>query len=270
MLGVVKIGGAAGNKLDTLVKELAKRTTSGERWVLVHGASGIMDKLCAERGIEVKMITSPSGYRSRYVGDKEREVFREAALSYGAGIKQALQSSGAKAEQIDPEVIRSVSAKRKDVIRESVNGRIRILRGNYSGTVSRIDGTKITAALDSGVIPIMPPLGLDDESGLSLNIDGDRLAAAVAGEIKADTLVILSNIPGLMTNIDDPNSLIRTASSVNGWDVLEHYAKGNMKRKLTACHEALELKVPNIYLADGRVDTPIANAIGGNATCLTR
>lgn len=270
MFGVVKIGGAVGNKLDTLAKELAERTANGEKWVLVHGASGIMDKLCAERGIEVRMITSPSGYRSRYVGEKEREVFREAALAYGADIKKALEKYGARAEQLDPEAVRSVSAKRKDIVRESVNGRIRILRGNYSGTVSHVDGTKIAAVLADGVIPVMPPLGLDDTSGLALNIDGDRLAAAVAGEIKADTLVILSNIPGLMTDIDDPNSLIHTASSVSGWDVLEHYAKGNMKRKLTACHEALELKVPNIYLADGRVDAPIANAIGGNATCLTR
>ena len=81
MFGVVKIGGAVGNKLDTLAKELAERTAKKKKWVLVHGASGIMDKLCAERGIEVRMITSPSGYRSRYVGEKEREVFREAALS---------------------------------------------------------------------------------------------------------------------------------------------------------------------------------------------
>ena len=49
-----------------------------------------------------------------------------------------------------------------------------------------------------------------------------------------------------------------------------HYAEGNMKRKLVACKEALELSVPKVYLADGRVQSPIANAEEGRATCLVR
>ena len=88
MIGVVKIGGAAGNKLEPLMAELAAKTAKGEKWVLVHGASGIMDGLCRERGIEIRMVTSPSGYRSRFVGETERELFREAALSYGAQLKK--------------------------------------------------------------------------------------------------------------------------------------------------------------------------------------
>ena len=95
MIGVVKIGGAEGNKLGTLMSELAARVAGGEKWILVHGASGIMDRLCRERGVEIRMVTSPSCYRSRYVGEKERELFREAALAYGAKISDTLASFGA-------------------------------------------------------------------------------------------------------------------------------------------------------------------------------
>lgn len=269
LIGVVKIGGAEGNELGSLMSELAIRTANGEKWVLVHGASGIMDRLCRERGVEVRMVTSPSGYRSRYVGEKERILFREAALSYGAKIQKTLSDFGAPSKFLDPENAEGVFAERKDILREYSEGRTRILRGNYSGTITSVESENIIQASNNGFIPILPPLGLDSKSGLSLNIDGDRLAASVAGAIKADILVILSNIPGLMKNINEPESLIKNRSDEGSWEKLEDYAKGNMKRKLLACREAFELGIPRIYLADGRVKEPLGNAERGNGTCLT-
>ena len=269
MIGVVKIGGAEGNDLAPLVRELARRAGEGEAWVLVHGASGIMDRLCRERGVEIRMITSPSGYRSRFVGEAERAVFEEAAKAYGARIKKMLDELGAACEQVDPAATGSVAAGRKDVLRESVNGRIRIVRGNYSGTVTKVDPRPIREMLDRNVMPILPPLGFDAESGLNINIDGDRLAAAVTSTLGAGTMIVLSNVPGLMKDIEKPDSLIREGK-LSSWDNLEHYAKGNMKRKLVACKEALEGGVPKVYLADGRVGDPIENALRGNATCLAR
>ena len=268
MIGVVKIGGASGNALEPLMDEVAKRVAAGERWIVVHGASGVMNDLCAERGA-IRMVTSPSGYRSRFVGEKERELFREAALSYGARIKALLAERGVKAEQADPEQAAYAVAKRKDFLRESVNGRIRILRGNYSGTVTKIDAAPLLSMLDAGIVPVVPPLALDAELSISLNIDGDRLAAQIAGAVRAELMVILSNVPGLMKDISDPASLI-TSGRLAQWDIIEHYAEGNMKRKLVACKEALELSVPKVYLADGRVQSPIANAEEGRATCLVR
>lgn len=269
MIGVVKIGGAEGNRPGPLMNELSRRVSSGERWVLVHGASGIMDRICAERGVEVRMIISPSGYRSRFVGERERDIFEEAAMTYGAGIKELLGALGTSAEQIDPKERRSVLAKRKDVLREGVNGRIRIVRGNYSGRVSNVAGSGISEILAQGSVPIMPPLGFDDESGLNINIDGDRLAAAVAAELGADSMIILSNVPGLMRDIEDPQSIVKSGA-LSDWEAVERYAEGNMKRKLVACKEALELGVPKVFLADGRAENPIENAMRGNATCLIR
>lgn len=270
MIGVVKIGGAEGNQLAPLMSELAARTAAGERWVLVHGASGIMDRICRERGIEIRMITSPSGYRSRYVGEKEMALFKEAAHEYGDKIRNALAEYGAASEFLDPENTQGVFADRKDILREYSGGRTRILRGNFSGTVTSVIGEKIISAAERGVIPILPPLGLDNKSNLPLNIDGDRLAAHAAKAVGADILVILSNIPGLMKDINDPGSLIPSRSSAGSWEKLEEYAAGNMKRKLLACREAFDLGVPSIYLADGRVPEPLKNAERGNGTCLTR
>jgi acetylglutamate/LysW-gamma-L-alpha-aminoadipate kinase len=241
--------------------------TSGEKWAVVHGASGIMDRLCSERGIEIRMVTSPSGYRSRFVGEAERAVFEEAAMAYGALIRGALADSGAASEQMRPEVS-GVSAARKDVLRENIAGRIRILRGNYSGTVNKVDPSQIERRMDSGIIPVLPPLGMDKTSSMPINIDGDRLAAALASSLGA-FLVILSNVPGLMKDPADPSSVIQNGR-LGDWEILEHYAKGNMKRKLTAAREALENGARRVYMADGRVENPIKSALEGNGTCLVR
>lgn len=269
MIGIVKIGGAEGNKLEPLLTELAARQSCGERWVLVHGASSIMDRFCRERNIQIRMITSPSGYRSRFVGETERSVFEDAAIIYGAMIKQELDKFGASSEQLFPVPSQSVFAMRKDVLRESANGRTRVLRGNYSGTITSVDRRVVFERIEKGVIPVMPPLGFDKESGLAINIDGDRLAAAVAGALEADVMIILSNVPGLMKDVKDSGSLIKSGG-LHNWDTLEYYAQGNMKRKIVACREALEACVPQVYIADGRAENPIANALGGNSTCLGR
>ena len=269
MLGVVKIGGAVGNRIEPLMAELAARAAAGECWIVVHGASGVMDALCGERGVEIRMVTSPSGYRSRFVGETERSLFCEAAAGYGARIADALAERGAAARRVDPAELRYVTAKRKDIIRESVNDRTRILRGNYSGTVQSVDGAEILKITDNGEIPVVPPLAFDAESGLVINIDGDRLAAAVGGEVRADLMVILSNVRGLMKNVEDPESLIRTARLAE-WDIVEHCAKGNMKRKTVACREALEAGIPKVFIANGGAEAPIANALAGESTCLVR
>ncbi|MEG1912204.1 MAG: uridylate kinase [Cloacibacillus sp.] len=268
-INVVKIGGAPGNSLEPLISEIARRSAAGERWVVAHGASGAMDALCRERGVEIRMVTSPSGYRSRFVGEAERELFREAALSYGARIASMLEERGAAARQMDPEAAPYAEAARKDVIRESVGGRTRLLRGNYSGTVKRINAAPLLEALDAGCVPVVAPLALDETLFVSLNVDGDRLAAQIAAALHAGALFILSNVPGLMKELNDPASLIKNGA-LSQWEILEHYAQGNMKRKLVACKEALELGTPAVCLADGREAEPIANAIAGNATWLAR
>ena len=269
MIGVVKIGGAAGNRLEPLADEIARRVLCGEQWIVVHGASGVMNDLCEERGVAVRMVTSPSGYRSRFVGERERELFREAALAFGARIAALLEERGVQARQADPEETPYASAARKDFLRESVGGRMRILRGNYSGTIKKSDGGQLAAMLAEGVTPVVPPLAADIETGLSLNVDGDRLAAQIAAAVGAERLVILSNVPGLMRDLDDAASLI-TEGRLSEWDNIETYAAGNMKRKLVACREALEMGLRRVWLADGRAAAPITNAFAGNSTCLAR
>ncbi|ACZ18685.1 [LysW]-aminoadipate kinase [Thermanaerovibrio acidaminovorans] len=260
MLGVVKIGGARGNRYDHLVRELSARVLRGERWILVHGASGRMEELCASRGVEVRIVCSPSGYTSRYVGPVEREIFEEAAFHMSHLVSSMLRSSG-----VEPAIVTPAEGERKDCLRSVEGGRVRILRDNYSGRVTRVDPQPIRRLLELSKVPVIPPLAMCQ--GLFINVDGDRLAAQVAAAVGAQGLVILSNVPGLMRDLEDPNSVLPMAS-LEEWDLVESLAAGNMKRKVLAAREALGAGVQRVILADGRLEEPLAGALEGRGTVL--
>ncbi|MDR1731891.1 MAG: [LysW]-aminoadipate kinase [Synergistaceae bacterium] len=266
--GVVKIGGAVGNDPSSFLEELASRVKRGERWVLVHGASGPMEMLCRSCGIEPLYVTSPSGYRSRFVGEKELTLFEAACCHYSVELSWKLGKYGVGSLPLYPSHAVTAKASRKDSLRSVENGRVRILRGNYSGTVCGFDPAPVRDAWERGLLPMLPPLA-SDEQGNSLNVDGDRMAAAAAVALGADTLIILSNVPGILRNVEDPQSRVENAD-FGMWGELESLAQGNMKRKLLAAREALEGSVSRVILADSRRENPITRALAGGGTTLCR
>jgi acetylglutamate/LysW-gamma-L-alpha-aminoadipate kinase len=265
--GIVKIGGALGNNPRPLLDDLCERTARGERWALVHGASGIMDTLAAACGMQPRYVTSPSGYRSRFLGETERDLFVSAALSVSAALACELFTRNQPAAVLHPQIAHSVRGTRKESLRSVEGGRVRILHGNTSGTTRFVDPEALERAWQSGSVPLLPPLALDIEGAGLLNVDGDRLAAAAAVSVHADVLVILSNVPGLLANPADPESLVERAG-LDEWGTLENLARGNMKRKLLACREALEGGLDRVCIADSRVDRPLSRALEGRGTTL--
>ena len=265
--GVVKIGGARGNNVMPLLKDLAGRTKRGEKWLLVHGASGSMEDICIASGLEPDYVISPSGFRSRYVGEKERDLFEFACTKFSIDLVSAAGLLGLWALPLYPQYFPSAFGKRKDVLRSVENGRIRILRGNYSGKIMYFNPEWVRKAWSMGALPMLPPIALSQEDKSTLNVDGDRLAAAAAGALEGDVLVILSNVPGLLSDPSDSSSLIRKAD-ISQWDRLEKCAEGNMKRKLLAAREALEQKVEKVFIADSREEEPLEKALSGGGTML--
>ncbi len=268
--GVVKIGGARGNTFGSLLEEIGQRMGRGERWVLVHGASSMMEDLSRAAGTEPLYVTSPSGFRSRFVSEKELEIFKAACCLFSVQLVNALGKMGIMAVPLYPSVSKGAVAKRKDALRSVEDGKIRILRGNYSGSIESFDADEIHAIWELGGLPLLPPLAEDGTmEGEVLNVDGDRLAAAAAAAVKADNLTILSNVPGLLRDPGDPASKV-TEGNLDGWDDLKNFAMGNMKRKLLAAREALEGGVETVVIADSRAPFPVESGLSGGGTLLCR
>lgn len=268
-IGVVKIGGARGNAPGPLLRELSQRVSAGEKWLLVHGASGPMEILCEAAEMEPNYVVSPSGFKSRYVSRDSLTLFEYACAAFTVELISCLAGVGVPSKPMYPKYHITAKASRKDVLRVVEGGKRRILRGNYSGTITSFDPCPVREAWNQGFLPLLPPLALDEEGQGNLNVDGDRLAASAAAALGARYLVILTNVPGLMKDISDPGSLI-SRGFLENWEDLESFAKGNMKRKLVAAKEALEGGTGQVILTDSRAKAPLEKGLNGGGTWLCR
>ncbi len=113
---------------------------------------------------------------------------------------------------------------------------------------------------------LTPPAASD--KGEAINVDGDRAAAMVAAAFRGRALVILSNIPGLLRDFPDEDSLIQEIPRSKANDYMQ-YAEGRMKKKVMGAVEAIGEGVQRVVFADGRVDQPITKALAGGGTQIT-
>lgn len=258
---VVKIGGGVGLDMAHAAADIAA-AADRRPVVVLHGVSAAMDALCEARGVPVRMLTSPEGHTSRYTDPATRDLFVEASENVNAALVEALHAAGMPAVGLTGDAV-PVHGERKAAFRAVINGRRRIIRDDYSGSVRHVDNGTLWSYLDQGMTVVLPPLATSADG--MLNVDGDRAAAAVAGALNAAELVILSNVRGLYRSFPDESSFIPrvTASEI---DVAMAYAQGRMKRKVLGAHEALTRGVGRVVIADGRVGNPVAAALDGNGT----
>src|SRR5258708_39457317 len=208
---VVKVGGGAGVDLGAVANDVAKLSATGQQIVVVHGTSAAADALAVRMGIPARTLQSPSGYISRYTDPETLEVYTMAAAGQvNKQIVTRLQSLGVNAVGLSGVDGRLMSARRKDAVRaiDPETGKQRIVRDDYTGKIENINEQLLRLLLDAGYTPVIAPLALGLECE-RLNVDGDRAAAMVAGALKADSLVILSNVPGLLAHFPDEASLVR-------------------------------------------------------------
>ncbi|WP_298820365.1 [LysW]-aminoadipate kinase [Chloroflexus sp.] len=262
---VVKVGGSAGNDYDALCDDIAGRWQAGERMVLVHGGSDQTNRLAEALGHPPRFVTSPGGHTSRYTDRRSLEIFMMATAGLiNKQLVERLQMRGVMALGLSGIDGRLLEGKRKSTIRVIEQGRQMILRDDWTGTIDRVNVSLLRALLDAGYLPVVAPLACSTV-GEAVNVDGDRAAAAIAAALGAQTLVLLSNVPGLLRNFPDEASLISHIPRADLESYLD-YAAGRMKKKLLGAQEALAGGVQRVILADARVPASISQALAGGGT----
>jgi [amino group carrier protein]-L-2-aminoadipate 6-kinase len=243
---VVKIGGGAGVAIVNIVHEVAHYVAEGQRVVLLHGGSDLTNTLTQRLGHAVCMITSPGGMTSRYTDSETLRIYAMAvAGQINTELVALLQQQGVNALGLAGVDGRLLLARRKAIVRSvTADGRVQVLRDDYTGQVEQVNSALLLQLLDAGYTPVIAPLALSYE-GERLNVDGDRAAAAVAVALHADTLVMMTNVPGLLTDPADLTTLIRTIPA----DKLDmEYAQGRMRKKLLGAQAALQGGVPRVCI----------------------
>lgn len=264
---VVKLGGTQGVDFSAICKDAVELINYGKPLVLVHGGSAEANELGELLGIPPKMITSPSGFTSRYTDRKTLEVFLMAVNGkVNSLLTEQLHMLGVNAFGLCGMDGRLIQATRKESIQSVENGKRKIIRDDYTGKIDHVDAQLLNILLNSGYHPVIAPVAVSPQ-GEALNVDADRAAAMVAVALNAETLVLLTAVPGLMKNFPDESSLIRQLSPSQISTVME-VAQGRMKKKMLGAEEALNGGVKRVIIADGRVQNPISNALTGNGTVI--
>ncbi|GAC1590586.1 MAG: [LysW]-aminoadipate kinase [Ktedonobacteraceae bacterium] len=262
---VVKIGGSAGVATTAIVRDIARYVAHGERVVLLHGGSDLTNTLSQQLGHDIRMVTSPSGMVSRYTDDETLRLYAMAvAGQLNTELVACLQQHGVNALGLAGIDGRLLVARRKAVVRSlTPEGRIQILRDDYTGQIEQVNSPLLDLLLNAGYTPVIAPLALSHE-GERLNVDGDRAAAAVAGALHAETLVLMTNVSGLLTNKEDPTTLVRNISAAQLDDYMP-YAHGRMRKKLLGAQEALNGGISKVCIGQGS----LLEVLNGSGTTIS-
>jgi acetylglutamate/LysW-gamma-L-alpha-aminoadipate kinase len=264
---VVKLGGTEGVDFSAICSDAADLLKQGQQIVFVHGGSAEANSLGESLGMPPKMITSPSGYTSRYTDRKTLEIFLMAVNGkVNSLLTEQLQMLGVNAFGLCGLDGRLLQAVRKDSIQSIENGKRKIIRDDYTGKIETVNSQLLTMLLNIGCLPVIAPVAVS-KNGEALNVDADRAAAMVASALKAETLILLTAVPGLMQNFPDESTLIRRLPQSQLLSASEA-AQGRMKKKVLGAEEALKGGVCRVIIADGRIQNPISNALAGNGTVI--
>ena len=234
---VIKYGGSAmedPSLRDEVLRDVLLLHYVGMKVVLVHGGGKEISEWMKRLGKEPVFV---DGQR---VTDEESLEIAEMVLTgkTNKDLVARLWKLGGKAVGISGKDAGFLIAKRKEGLGEV-------------GEIERVDPHILDVLMDDSYIPVISSIAMDEE-GKGLNVNADAAAGHIAGAIKAEKLLILTDVRGVLEREDDEESLISGIDFRDVDGIIEKVG-GGMKPKLLACKIALLNGVRSAHIIDGRL-----------------
>lgn len=263
---VIKIGGSVVDGLHSTTLPDIRGIAKNDRLVLVHGGGKEVTNIATKLGKEQKFIISPSGVKSRYTDKETAEIYTMVMSGkinkaiVGMLLRQDIKAAGITG--IDGGLLKAERKKKLLIINEK--GRKMAIDGGYTGKIYAVDPSLLDTLLDNEYVPVVSPIALSEEFDF-LNVDGDRAAAYVAGGVRANKVMFITNVSGLMLD----GKLVTNMTLEQAKVALPKIGYG-MEKKIIACTEAVEMGVKEAIIASGQVENPVSSAIQhNNCTVIT-
>ncbi|MGM0387088.1 MAG: acetylglutamate/acetylaminoadipate kinase [Natrinema limicola] len=271
MTVVVKIGGARAVDPEGALADVASLVDEGEDVVLTHGGSTAVDETLEELGEEPTYVETPGGVVGRFTDERTMDVFKMVMPGkLNTDLVESLHNEGVDAVGLSGTDGKLLSGKRKSAVRVKEDGKKKIKRGDHSGKIESVNADLLETTLAGGYTPVVsvPMLGKEKSGGYTaVNADADRAAAAIAGALEAD-LVLLTDVSGVYEDPDDEATKIESAATPEEFAGVKDAAEGFMTKKVMAAEEALEGGASSVVVADANADEPISSALAGEGTTL--
>ncbi len=237
---VVKYGGNA--MTDEGLKQLVMRDMTllqfvGIKVVLVHGGGPEISQTLKRMGIPSRFVGG-----LRYTDAETAEVVRMVlAGKVNKGLVHHLGLLGARAvglSGIDGNML--CCSKEGDEL-------------GFVGKIERVDTDLILNCLSAGYLPVISTVGYDEQGNI-YNVNADTAASAIAGALKAESLILMTDVRGLLRSCDDSSSLIKKVyvSDIPSL-IKEGVISGGMIPKVQCCRDAIRNGVGRVFITDGRV-----------------
>ncbi|MBQ8495175.1 MAG: acetylglutamate kinase [Clostridia bacterium] len=237
---VVKYGGNAminEHLKNAVMRDVVLLSLVGVKVVLVHGGGPEISEMLHRVGKESQFV---DGLR---VTDEETADIVQMVLSgkVNKSLVGQIESIGGKAvglSGVDGGMIRA---------------RIKDERLGYVGEIEEVNAAPIQDMLEHGYIPVVSTVGYDND-GHVYNINADTAAAALAAALKAEAMIAMTDISGLMYDKDDPSTLIPVVKADEVPALVEQgVITGGMLPKVQCCVDAIHGGVNKVFIIDGRV-----------------
>lgn len=241
---VIKYGGNAmtDEKLkEEVMQDIVLLSLIGIRVVLIHGGGPEIDAAMKKYG---KKPEFKNGLR---VTDKETMDIVQMVLTgkVNKNLVNLIGAKGGNAMGISGMDGKLIMAKQKDKDL------------GYVGEITEINAEPLLNLLDQGYIPVISTIACDDD-GNAYNINGDTAAAYIAGALGANNLILMTDIAGILKDINDPSTLIEKLSVNEAKKLYEEgiVTKG-MIPKVDCCINAINMGVEKVVILDGTVEHSI-------------
>ena len=236
---LVKVGGSVMESdatLDSLLADIAFMDAVGMKVVLVHGGGKAISKALKESGLVPKFV---DGLRVTDAASMEI-VRRTLNNEVNTDLVRRLQRTRTNARPVHGNWMFAA---------EKIESPDRGFVGKPVGVDLRI----VNEMLDAGIMPVVTPLATGADGNL-YNVNADSAAAFLAKALKVRKFAIVSDVPGLLRNPEDPASLMSTLklSDVAALKA-DGTISGGMLPKIEGCERAIEAGVKKVHLVDGRM-----------------
>lgn len=244
---VIKLGGSVmGDEtaLRHVLIDIVFMETVGMRPVLVHGGGNLISEAMREAGIEPRFVQG-----RRYTDEATLKIVEEV-LAYQTNERLAaeIEALGGRAMNLNFRTTNVLTGEKIQL--ESEEGAVDLGR---VGRVTRVDRQVIENLCYAGTVPVIPSMCWDEE-GQPLNVNADTAAMAVAQSLGAEKLVFLSDINGVRSDKENPDSLLSALTAERARELIDSgVIDTGMIPKVQACLETLDQGVGKVHIIDGRI-----------------
>lgn len=246
---VIKYGGAAQIEdalKDSFAQDVVLLNFIGIRPVIVHGGGPKISETMKRMGKE------PTFIQGQRVTDRETMDIVEMVLGglVNKEIVALINSHGGRAVGLSGKDGGLLRAKKKFIKKSAEKGKEETIDIGLVGEVESVDPALLDSLQRDGFIPVISPIGVGS-AGEAFNINADYVASAIASALKAEKLILLTDVPGIK---DKGGRVISTIQKKNVKKYVdEGTVSGGMLPKVQACTRALEGGVKKTHVVDGRV-----------------